>query len=546
MVAVYARVSTEHEAQLSALDNQIQYYENLFQFHPEWELYKMYIDEGITGTSTKKRKSFLEMMQDAEDKKFDLIVTREVSRFARNTVDTLQETRRLKKIGIEVYFTEDNIWTMNDEDGELRLTIMATLAQNESKKTSMRVKAGQMISFKNAVPYGNGNILGYDRVGKSFVINKEQAKTVRRIFDLYLSGCGLRQIQFTLEQEGHLTATGNKHWFSSNISRVLNNSFYCGIIVYRKQYVPDYLEQKKINNFDDVEKIVVRGTHETIVTEEEFYQVKKMLDAKCVSVNNRGKRGKHQANDVWCKKLKCHCGASFNRRVWRRTENGPQYAYQCYSSIRTGTITTRTNKGLSIEGICDSPMIPGWKLGVMADYIFRFFWNDKGNAIKIAEDVLKKHMKDEIRDFQKEILETRKQLKVVGDRYDNLVNMRMDNEISKEVFENKKQQLFSEKDRLENLLKGYEIDNQLTESDLDNKIKVLRHGLENDFDFSDHSIPEEIIDAFVREIVVYKDCFVWKLNFFDEDFCLAVKGNRKNNVLVERPTFDNSGTGCYC
>src|SRR5574344_2768540 len=137
-VAIYARVSTEHEAQLSALENQVQYYDNILLLHPDWELYDKYIDEGITGTSVKKRRNFMRMLQDAEAGKFDLIVTREVSRFARNTVDTLQETRKLKKMGVEVYFTEDNIWTFNDEDGELKLTIMATLAQNESKKTSQR------------------------------------------------------------------------------------------------------------------------------------------------------------------------------------------------------------------------------------------------------------------------------------------------------------------------------------------------------------------------------------------------------------------------
>ena len=119
-------------------------------------------------------------MEDAKDGHFDLIVTREVSRFARNTVDTLQQTRLLKRMGIEVYFTEDGIWTMNDEDGELRLTIMATLAQNESKKTSMRVKAGQMVSFQNGVIYGTGNVLGYDKVGPEYVINEAQAKTVRK------------------------------------------------------------------------------------------------------------------------------------------------------------------------------------------------------------------------------------------------------------------------------------------------------------------------------------------------------------------------------
>lgn len=127
-VAIYARVSTEHEAQISALSNQVKYYDNILAMHPEWELVERYIDEGITGTSVKKRKNFVRMMEDALSGKFDLIITREVSRFARNTVDTLQQTRLLKRHGIEVYFSEDNIWTMNDEDGELKLTLMATLA----------------------------------------------------------------------------------------------------------------------------------------------------------------------------------------------------------------------------------------------------------------------------------------------------------------------------------------------------------------------------------------------------------------------------------
>ena len=171
-VAIYARVSTEHEAQISALGNQIQYYDEKLKQHPDWTLVERYIDEGITGTSIHKRPNFLRMLKDAESGKFDLIVTREVSRFARNTVDTLQETRKLKKMGVEVYFTEDNIWTFKDDDGELKLTIMATLAQNESKKISQRVKAGQQITFQNGVFYGNGNILGYDKVGKDMVINE--------------------------------------------------------------------------------------------------------------------------------------------------------------------------------------------------------------------------------------------------------------------------------------------------------------------------------------------------------------------------------------
>lgn len=197
----------------------------MLQRHPDWELVDRYIDEGITGTSIHKRESFMRMLQDAKEKKFDLIITREVSRFVRNTVDTLQQTRTLKTYGVEVWFTEDNIWTMNDEDGELRLSIMATLAQNESKKISQRVKAGQMISFKNGVLYGNGNILGYDRVGDKLIVNKKQADTVKRIFELYLAGNGVRKIQDIMEQEGRKTATGLTRWQSGNINRVLRNPF---------------------------------------------------------------------------------------------------------------------------------------------------------------------------------------------------------------------------------------------------------------------------------------------------------------------------------
>lgn len=548
LIAIYARVSTEHEAQISALENQVQYYDNLFQYHPEWRLYKRYIDEGITGTSVNKRRSFLEMMEDAKNGEFDLIVTREVSRFARNTVDTLQQTRTLKKYGVEVYFTEDNIWTMNDEDGELRLTIMATLAQNESKKTSTRVKAGQKISFQNGVIYGNGNILGYDKVGKNFIINEEQAKTVRMIYDMYLNGMGMRKIQFALEAAGRKTSTGLTHWYSSYISRILNNQFYCGVILYRKEYVPDYLEQKKVRNWGEVEKIVVEGSHETIVSKEEFEKVRKMLESKSFSTNNRGRRGSHKADDVWCRKLKCYCGASMNRRVWHRVNGIPQYCYQCYSQVKTGSIATRKKKGLDLEGICDTLMVPGWKLGAMADIIFQKFWQDRNGIIEIANEMLEEHFKDDRDiDFQSEIEEVQRKITILDKKFDNLVDMRMAEEIDKKKFEDKKKCLFEEKEKWQKMLKSYQIDEEVSDEEYDQRLQVLKYGLEQNFNFSTHSIPVEVIEAFVKEIIVYPDCFVWKLNIVDDDFKLQVDG-RKNNPtvsLIESPTTGNGSTGSY-
>ena len=542
-VAIYARVSTEHEAQISALGNQIQYYDDLFEKHPEWELYDRYIDEGITGTSVKKRKNFMRMMQDASKNKFDLIVTKEVSRFARNTVDTLQQTRILRREGVEVYFTEDNIWTMNDEDGELRLTIMATLAQNESKKTSVRVKAGQMISFKNGVLYGNGNILGYDRIGKEYVVNELQARTVRRIFDLYLDGNGVRKIQFVLEKEGHLTATGLTKWQPGNISRILRNSFYCGTIVYRKQFVPDFLEQKKINNFGEVDKVIVEGRHTPIVTKEQFEKVQQILSSKSESVHNKGCRGKKISKDVWCRKMKCECGSSYNRVTWHKSSEGPQYAYQCYSQIRTGTFKTRERKGLSTEGICVTKMVPRWKLEVMADIIFQKFWNDREGVLAIANEMLDNCYENE---HDNEVLDRKRDLEdkmeLWNRKYNNLLDMRMAGEIEKDRYDEKREQILKEQQHLKKQLEIIGGETGLSDDIYMDKVEILKYGLEQNFNFSTRHIPEEVIDAFIKEIIVCQDGFIWKLNLTPDDELKMQVDGRTNNYTVTQTELSSDMT----
>ena len=228
-IVYYGRVSTEHEAQLEALEKQMQWYEDQTKYHPNWTVVGRYIDEGITGTLAKKRPAFMQMIEDAKRRKFDLIVTREVCRFARNTVDTLVLTRELRNYGVEVYFVSDNIWTM-DGDGELRLTIMATLAQEESRKISERVRAGQAISRENGVLYGNGNIIGYDRVGGTYIINPEQAKTIRTIFELYAQGLGQKELVNELTRRGCKDGNGNVKWSCVKISRILRNATYMGYV----------------------------------------------------------------------------------------------------------------------------------------------------------------------------------------------------------------------------------------------------------------------------------------------------------------------------
>ncbi len=517
-VAIYARVSTEHEAQLSALENQVQYYDDLIDRHPDWVLYRRYIDEGITGTSISKRKNFVRMMEDAKDGHFDLIVTREVSRFARNTVDTLQQTRLLKRMGIEVYFTEDGIWTMNDEDGELRLTIMATLAQNESKKTSMRVKAGQMVSFQNGVVYGTGNVLGYDKVGPEYVINEAQAKTVRKIFDMYLAGNGSQKIKKQLEKDGDLTAMGKSLWHYATISHILKNRLYCGELEYRKEYVPDYLEQKRAKNNGELERIIVEGKHQPIVTKEEFEKVQKLIEEKRPQMEHfRKNRGIH-SDDLWRRKLRCQCGHAFAKTRWHsKSRDFTTYTYKCYDQTRTGTIAARLKNGLSIENVCRSPLVQDWKMYTMAQKVLHAVFDDPEGTLLDAAAVLGcgiagVEQSEVLRD--KEIIE--EQLKKERGRYETLLDMRMNNEIPKEVFSRKQQEVEKKIAELEQQMMQYGDVKPATEADVSGKLENLQRLMEQPPVPEDGEFSEEDIDKYVFGVRVYEDRFEWLLNLSPE------------------------------
>lgn len=514
-VAVYARVSTEHEAQLSALENQIQYYDDLLKKHPDWQLYDRYIDEGITGTSTKKRPNFTRMMSDAEKGCFDLIITREVSRFARNTVDALQETRRLKRIGVEVYFTEDHIWTMDDNDGELKLTLMATLAQNESRKTSQRVKAGQKISFENGVFYGTGNILGYDKVGKDMIINEEQAETVKLIFKMYLKGDGLQKIKYELESRGYLTATGKKNWDCATISRTLKNSFYCGIIEYRKFYIPDYLEQKAKRNTGQVEKVIVEGRHVPLISKEDYNKVQERLKSKKLESSNGEKTfgGKKLSNTIWGRKLECKCGSKFNRSKFSKNNKGEiTYCYRCYNQIRTGSIQTRLKKGLSIENVCDSILIAEWKLEVISKIIFDKLWTEKDKITiemnKLLDIAIKQGFNS---DYEKELEINKRKIQTLESKNDNALDAYISEIITKENYIKKKKELDDEINILKERNKELEILQSKPKASKIDKLEVIKKTIEKSLNFDKDNISEELIENLIDKIIVYENRFVYKL-----------------------------------
>ena len=528
-VAIYARVSTEHEAQLSALENQVQYYDDILKKNPDWILYDRYIDEGITGTSTKKRKNFMRMMEDAKAGSFDLKVTREVSRFARNTVDTLQETRKLKNSGVEVYFIEDNIWTFNDEDGELKLTIMATLAQNESKKTSQRVKAGQMISFQKGVFYGTGNILGYNKVGKDLVVNEEQAEIVKFIYSEYLSGKGTVKIADELTKMEVQTSMELTNWSASYVSRVLRNPFYCGTIVYRKSYIPDYLEQKHKMNYGEVEQVIVGGKHEPLVSKEDFKKVQQIMDSHSRPIKLGRKQTLGYSKNLWSKKLLCECGSNFNRKIYHKNKDGTTYCYICYNK--------KSRPKNRFKDTCDMKEVPEWKLQYMAEYIFRNLTQNSDNRKQLFERLMKGVDIDahpEIK-IQERINKLKQLIEKETEKFDRLIDTYLDKTIDLNMYDMFKKKLTSriEKYKIEILELEKKCESiEPLEVRIENAKKSIRRLLDINYY---NGVDDKIIDEFVERIIVHKDYFEWKLNFIKETIKIEISGTSiPDGFLIER------------
>jgi len=545
----YGRVSTEHEAQLSALENQIQWYDDQAKYHSNWNMMDKYIDEGITGTQAKKRPAFLRMLEDARQGKFDLIVTREVCRFARNTVDTLVTTRELKNLGIEVYFVEDNIWTM-DGDGELRLTLMATLAQEESRKVSERVRAGQKISRDNGVIYGNGNILGYDRIGDKYIINREQAETVRMIFDMYLyEDMGTMRIANELTQRKRVAASGVIKWTCSNVSRILGNATYMGYIAYGKSFSNNYLEQKRINNLDRASYMYVKGDFEPIISEEDWYKCEKIRNSRMApslskAVGIRKTHCKADTKDIWASKLRCSCGASFRKNRWHKN-NGCDwsYGYQCYNQLNNGAARKRREAGMDDTGYCDMQMIADWKLELMSKIIMENLWSDRKGSIQTACQLIQECYKTE-NPKQVSTVNICAQIEQIKSKIENLIDMRTEGDISKEEYKSRRESLDSELQKLNTEMQAQQqdvivpINNGLRWDAITETINQL-------IDFSQPKLSREILEKFVAKVVpLDNNRYRWFLNIDSKttiDIDLATEGRKTNpNVYIDNSEDEKS------
>ena len=529
-VVFYGRVSTEHEAQLAALENQMQWHEDQAKYHPNWTVLKSYIDRGITGTQAKKRPAFMEMLNDAKYHKFDLIVTREVCRFARNTVDTLVITRQLKEIGIEVYFVEDNIWTM-DNDGELRLTIMATLAQEESRKTSERVRAGQKISRDNGVLYGNGNILGYDRLGDTYVINEDQAETVRIIYDLYLKGNGFNKIVNELVRLKRKDSSGMVRWDATKVSRILHNATYKGYQGYYKSYKNNHLDQKTIVNRDEDTYLYVKGRFTPIISEEVWDKCKALRESKLtLRKTQEGKlerTGTRTSEDIWAKRLICRCGHRMRKDRWHVNKTGLTYGYKCYNVLNNGSKQTRIDAGLDADKYCDMGTIADWKFDLMLRELLKALNLNNDDLIKKAYNQFENSYTKETKEAR-ELRDAEAKLRKIRIKLENLTEMRVNGEIDKQEYSSLKakingEMLIAEKEIDD--IKRVVLEEERKATPLVS-IDVFRSMAVEDPDFTKPIRHSALVNTMIKKIVPNTSLdFKWYLNLYpkrddagDEDY----------------------------
>lgn len=323
-VAAYARVSTDHEEQLTSYEAQVDYYTNYIQGRNDWIFAGVYTDEGITGTNTKRREGFKSMVADALAGKFDLIVTKSVSRFARNTVDSLTTIRQLKENSIEVYFEKENIWTF-DGKGELLLTIMSSLAQEESRSISENCTWGQRKRFsdgKVTVPFAR--FLGYDRgADGNLVLNENEAVIVRRIYSMYLQGMTPHGIAARLTEDGVKSPGGKDKWNQGAVKSILTNEKYKGDALLQKSYTVDFLTKKKKVNEGEIPQYYVEGNHEAIVSPEVYDMVQREMESRC-------KNKRHSGVHMFSGKIRCgNCGSWYGSKVWHSTDKYRKVIWQC-------------------------------------------------------------------------------------------------------------------------------------------------------------------------------------------------------------------------
>lgn len=491
-VTFYARVSTEFNVQLNSLDNQITYYTDFINNNPNWEYVEGYVDEGISGVSTAKRERFNEMIEDGKLGLFDLVITKEVSRFARNTLDSIRFTRELLSNGVAVYFQSDNINTL-DEDSELRLTIMSSMAQDESRKISNRVRFGHHQAIKNGTVLGTNNMFGYTKKDGKLMIDEEQVEFIRELFEMYATGkFSMKQMEKHFYQKGIRNSKGNK-LSHSTMGNIIRNPKYKGYFVGNKVVITD-LFTKKQKFLPEEEWVMYKDeTGETvpaIVSEELWEKANEVLYMRSQDVITAQHKTVHQ--NLLTGKLICsHCGKPYYRKDAVGKNGEKMSKWVCSGKIKNGADS------------CPSHAIYENEIKLMIEDIFK---SGQQNIEELSACVLK--LVSELldaNDNQTEINRLNKELVTQQKMKAKLLKFNTEGNMSDSEFFRMTAECDEEIAKLQ-----MQIDTitQSTKTEQDMKkelanIKAILKAAEKHID--DEEIDKAFVDRYIKEIIVYPE-----------------------------------------
>ncbi len=540
-VAAYCRVSTEKDEQANSLESQRRYFKEYIDNRDDWILTEVYYDEGISGTQTLKRAGFNRMIEDAIRGKLDLIVTKEVSRFARNTVDTLLYTRKLKDYDVGVIFTIDNIDT-REPDGELRLTIMASLAQEESRKTSERVKWGQKRQMERGVVFGR-DLLGYTVKDGVLKINELEAPTVRTIFHKYTNeGKGTHIIARELIEEG-MRPKRIALWNHTVILRVLKNEKYAGDLCQKKTITPDFLTHQKKYNRGEEELIYIKNHHVPIIDRELWDRTQRELKRRGVAEEQKSKH----SSRYWCSgKLECGiCGCKYVSRTKKRRDGTTYKAWRCYASANHGIL--KQNAAGEMIGCSNQSYNEHALLAVIRHCMQHVQMNRKQLKQEILNEI--KGL-SKILEYKNERTEIEREINFVKEKKRKVLDLLLSGMIKKEEAKEQNEWYDLQIEDLEKKLYSYNEAERIEKKQKD-EMETYLQVLDEIIDGNLQEIPElfykEIVDKIIlfpeNTLLVYFNCIPFeievKIRTFGkkESYCTEIVSIKVEEFMTEIFTF---------
>lgn len=431
-MAAYCRVSTDAAEQLESYQSQVKYYKHLIDSNPEWDLVDIYADEAVTGTMIDHRENFKRLINDCLDGRIDIVITKSISRFARNTLDVLRYVRLLKDKQIGVIFEEEHINTLS-MDGELLLSVLSAVYQQEVENTSSHVVKGMRMKMMRGEIVGFSGCLGYDYNPdtKQLIINESEAEIVRLIFRLYLKGHGGQYICKELERRGYKTKRGNSHWEATTIRGILRNDSYTGVLRQGKTYTVDPIRKKRNHNYGEADQYVVRGHHDAIISEEEFEKAKEIRLAR---TNCGHPRGEHFISGLglytFTRMIDCgFCEGKLTRRTWHARTEYEKIIWQCHEAIRQGKAYCPHSAGISEKAIEDAFIKSYQKMNdINSDVIEETI---KRIEEGLGTDILAKSLKD-----------GQKEVKKLEMKMDALLDLRLNHEVEEDTYKEKYEKIY--------------------------------------------------------------------------------------------------------